>query len=605
MNTRTAPDQSTTSNMPMSDRLWLIPAVLLTAVSLFSYANTDTTRDFLMAWQIANTGHLPLLGPQMAFSFDIGPWWFYLLSPGLLVGQSWLINAIITAILNASKFYLVYRIGLLVADRMLGWCLLAGLMMIALNLMQSITFTHTNLVEPMVLWVIYLSLQLNGQSKPMRWLFAGVVCGLAFHAHPTAFLAGFFVFQKWLSSERKAVSAGAFLMGLVLVFLPVIIHALISNEPMMSGLLTYADKYKPALNMGGFLDLLAGIWVVGPFAMFKAMFNPTVAYGLTGLQLLLQITAFLAPLFVWRSTGQQLKTLLLNVWLFMLLSAIGLLLIRANTPWYMTYIISLSTSLVTGIGWYLIACQGHTVFITRLFLAVMPLVFVTTQLQTTLHLHHSTLKVPSLVLHDAKSFDASLSFDSYEIQAHQAKAHGNYTCSQQPLAVHGPYSNLLFAHSGMEHLGICGKGLYYGPAAVSRHVIGVPPQFTEVISASALSQIGNTTFYEPVDISEQQMAWEENYQHDYQRRIKKNPDWQSTEVKVELKGGQHLLITNLPGFKMPMKVISVSVNGQSVAAIRTHTYSSLYRCTDCAAQSASWQVSYLEGSPGMTNVVSF
>lgn len=585
--------------------LWLLPAVVLVVVSVFSYANTDTTRDYLMAWHISNGLDVPLLGPQMAFSFDIGPWWFYLLSLVVWIDPSWLTTAVLTAALNGCKFYLAYRVGLRLADHRMGLCLLAALCLVSVNLMQSITFTHTNLVEPMMLLVIFLVLNPDFLLKNTSWLLLGVLLSAVFHAHPTAALVGYFVFLQWLRCPQKLSKALLFVLGFLLLFLPVIYNSFIHQETLLDGVSKYFGKHLGSFSPMAYINTLAGLLIYAPYAMFKAVLNSQWAAVLVTIQLVIQAMALLASVKCYSQLNPATRKLLIHLWWFFLLSCLGLVLIRIHTPWYMTYGVNLSLSLITGIGLYATLRLPFGKLLTGLALGSLMLMFIITQSATAHHLNKGTLVVPSLVLKDIKFHNTALSFPSYEINAINASAHGQFTCERSPVSIHGPYSNLLFAHSAMEHLSECTQPLYYGPSEDHNHLIGVPQEFARIIKIQADHRIGNTWFYQPLDVSDAQTHWTEDHRHDYQRRIKINKQWQNTELDTELHGGQHLIVTNLLGFRMPMKVISVSVNGQPLEAAEQHTYSTLYLCESCEVGDTHWQVSYQEGVSGMTNVVSF
>jgi hypothetical protein len=584
--------------------LWLVPAGVLVMASVFSYANTDTTRDFLLAWQIAYGDEWPLLGPQMAFSFDIAPWWFYLLSLPLLLENSWLSLAVMTALLNGCKFWLAYQLGQRLQDRLLGLCLMCGLLLCSLNVMQTVTFTHTNLVEPMMLLIMGLSLHPALAKRHGRWLWLGILLGLVFHAHPTALMVGYFVLIPWSGSQHKWRHAVLLALGMLLMFLPVMIHSLLSAESQLSGVSQYLDKHLSSLSLTAFFDTLWGLWVTAPMAMLNALFEDHWAMLLISLQWLIQVLAVLAPVLFRAQLNVRLKSMLVHLWVFLLLSIVGLVLIRSNTPWYMTYGAGLTISLITGVGLFVWMMNIQHSLLRTAPLMVLAVMFLSTQIKTVKHLNSSTLQAPSRVLNDIKNRDDSVFSFSYEILARKASAHGAFTCAEQPVAVHGPYSNLLYAHSGMEHLAECGEGLFYGPAEGASQLIGVPPQFSEQIDAPVIGQIGNTSFYRPLYVSDQQRVWEENYRHDYQRQLRLNTNWQNEPVTTTLVGGRHLIITNLPGFKMTLQVLDVQLNQQTIEAAATSTYATLYRCADCQDEQTIWQVTYLEGSRGMTNVVS-
>jgi len=181
----------------------------------------------------------------------------------------------------------------------------------------------------------------------------------------------------------------------------------------------------------------------------------------------------------------------------------------------------------------------------------------------------------------------------------------NVTCQNKPVALHRPYSNLIYSHSGMEHMSQCTDGLFYGPMSATNQWLGVPPQFKQYINLKPKHRVGNTLFFRPVDISTALIGWAEPFEHDYERRVKAKPNWQQDTVKATLNGGNYLSITNLLGFKMPLHVTKVQVNGAEIIPLSIHVYSSLYVCESCSPEDTEWPIEYQEGVTGMTNVVSF
>lgn len=588
----------------MIQLLWLVPALVVVICALFSYANIDTTRDYVMAYRIASGNDFPLTGQQLAFSFSIAPWWFYLLSVVLLFKKSWLATSVFVAVLNASKFYLAYQIGQVLGGRLLGVLMVLCLTMVSLSLMQGITFTHTNLVEPVILLIVFLTLK-DDKNSVMMWLLYGFIAGLAFHAHPTAFLAGFFILLKWLDLHQKTRNALVFIIGLLLVFSPLLIHDLFAEKTMIQGTTKYLENQLQGFNLNAFVSLIAGLWVYSPYAFLKSLFSQNVAVFLITVQFIVQIIAMATPFIVWRNLSHVLRRFLIQLWLFFILSCLGLILIRTNTPWYMTYGVTLTVSLITAIGLYALYTVGHFKKAVFIFACWFLLVYIGTQCVMVNHITKAQLVVPSSSLHDVKSLDSNVSEVTYEIMAYQASAHGQFSCQYSPVSLNGPYSHLIYTHSGMEHMSECNDGLYYGDAKLKNQLIGVPPQYAQQINLKPIHQIGSTYFYYPKAVSDKQTGWAETFEHDYERVVKYNSNWKQQVVEASLTGGQHLIITNLIGFKMPLEVLTVHVDGQVIESLNQQTHSLLYVCEKCDVENSQWKIQYREGVAGMTNVVSF
>lgn len=519
----------------------------------------------------------------------------------------WLFTSLLTAVLNACKFFLSYRLGCAVGDRSLGLLMVVGLLLINFTAMQVITFTHTNLVETIMLLVIYWVHRSTVVSQ-FSWLLMGLMCGLAFHVHPTAFLVGFFVFSLWLSKPHKILNGAWFLLGLMVAFAPLIMYALYPNQDLVPGIEKYADQHFTRFNLSELLKLFTALVYVGPYSQLLPVFGQVTAMVLAVIQCLMVLLGLASSLILWRSAGPKLCKLIFQLWLFYLLSSIGLLLIRANTPWYMVYGVSLTLMLITASGWYLLCKARGLNKLPSLFCLWAMLVFVAFHGRLITDLNHEEVRVTSGSSYDVKSLNTDLSPTSYEISAHRAHQHGQYTCDHQPTALHGPYSHLIYSHSGVEHLSHCGgHGLVYGPDPAAFNVLGVPRSFQKMIHVEPIHQIGSTIFYQPIDISEAQTSLTEAFLHDYERThtFKSDPDFQPKTTR--LTGGKHLIVTNLLGFKMRSEITQVMLNGQVIDPSVTNTHSSLFVCDSpkCVPEHNQWTVSYRESIEGMTNVVSF
>ncbi len=587
--------------------IWLLPSLILIFGAFFSYANVDSVRDFIEAHRIASGEGYTLVGPQMAFSFRIGPWWFYVLSTVASSDYSWLFTSLLTASLNALKFFLAYKLGLHLGGKLLGILMVLCLLLISFSTMQTITFTHTNLVETVMLLVLFLVYRKDSSIDPSKrlWVVLGFICGLAFHVHPTALLVGYFVFIKWLKSSNKILHSLLFIMGFVVVFIPLIIYGLNSEGGILSGVVSYADRNFSGFNVIEFLRLFVGLVFMAPYTQLLALFNQQTAMFLALIQTALVILALVSPLLTWRNINQHHRNIFSHMWLFFLLSCIGLILIREQTRWYMTYGVCLTISILVAMGIFHLQKNfkiNKIIFFQGLWIFV---VFIMVQAKLISHLNTNELVVTSNALKDVKSFDVELSGFSYEITAHQAKNHGQFTCKNRPVALHGPYSQLIFSHSGIEHLSNCGDGLAYGPVEKAFNVLGVPPEYAELIAFEPVETIGGTSFYYPIDTSKKQKAFVETFTHDYERAFKRKDNWNNETITDSLQGGNNLVITNLAGFKMRQAILSVQLNGNEIKPIKTRSHSALYNCIDCIPTKNTWTIQYKESIDGMTNIVSF
>ncbi len=584
--------------------IWLLPALLLLIMSPLSLSNLDSTRDFIMAHRIISGQELPLLGPQLAFSFHIGPWWFYLMALPLVLTKTWLGLAVTVALLNGMKFYLAFRVGCLILNKQLGGLLVLAMLMVSLTYLQTVTFTHTSLVETCMLLMLFFTLKTE-LKKPRHWLLLGLLTALAFHSHPTAILIGYFALLKWLPQGQKAYKVAAFLFGLVLLFAPMLYQELTTASQVSNGMLSYFDQQTVAFDVTGLFALWYGLLISAPLGILSINLPSFVAITLLVIQLLIQLVALVMPWWQWKNANQQIKWLYLHSWVFFILSSVGLLLIRERTPWYMTYGLSLSFALLVAAGLYMTFNATPTRKPRTVLFAWVTGVFVATNINFLPSLYRGDIQVPATIMYDLKTNDPELSAASFEFPAWLAKDHGQLTCDMRPVALHGPYATLIYTHSGMEHLSVCQTGLSYGPDESSQHLLGIPKHFTPWVDKPPLKQVGSIHFYHPIDISKQQNSWAENFAHDYDRQINGVKNWQQTTTQAQVQGGTQLLVTKLLGFKMQQNIQAVKANGQTLEPVASNYYSQLYKCTACDGQTTQWQISYQESVRGMTNIVSF
>lgn len=589
--------------LKVSDYIWLLPAIMVIAVSFFSYANVDSIRDYTEALRIARGENFPLTGPQMAFTFSVGGWWFYLMSLAVLINNNWLMIAVFTAILSSFKFYIAYRLGLLIANRKLALLMTVSLLLISMNLMQGITFTHTNLVETIMLVIIWVCVK-NHENQAFYWALLGGLCGLAFHVHPTAFLVGYFVAIAWFQQIHKVRNMLLFLVGFLLIFIPLIIFELTGNDNLVQGGSLYLEHKTHTPNLPDFFRLMIGFWVVAPFAMLKTIIGETLAWIVMAIQLTVVGIALLAPMWSSSPDKKLMVKWLKQLWLFFILNCIGLLLIRSNTPWYLSYGLGLTSALMVAIGLYLLWQNKFWHFPVKTVIFWFMLVFICVQLKLIYNLKNNQITVPSVILNDIKSQDTSGSQPSYEIVAYQAHQHGKFTCQYGPVSLHGTYAQLIYSHSGMEHHSVCDHDLYYGSTQMKQQILGIPEYFASHVLIPSVNQVGNTVFYQPLAFSDTQKAWKENFTHDYERTLTYKSDWQQPVTTV-IQGSQHLIITNILAFKMPWKIIKVTANNKVITPSISNYHSALFVCNQCQESQVHWQVEYQEGVTGMTDIVSF
>lgn len=197
--------------------LWL----LWTVTAPFGGPYLDTIRDVYWASRIAHGAEWPLVGPEIGFFVHIGPAWFYLLAPVLLIFSSYTAVAIWAGMLAGLKFPLALLLGTRLADWRLGLAWAAVLALPGLAVFTTLSMTHFNLVETAVLAFGLAALALHRHGGFGWALLTGLLFGLMLHAHPTTIVYGWLL--PWLviaRPGRRPRRAAGLLAGAVLPFLP-------------------------------------------------------------------------------------------------------------------------------------------------------------------------------------------------------------------------------------------------------------------------------------------------------------------------------------------------------------------------------------------------
>lgn len=179
-------------------------ALLCAAVAL-PYFNSelsqDAVRDLMAAEKIATGQHYPLVGPTFnQGAFALGPVWFYVLATPAILGASFSGSALFVGLLASLKLPLCFLWGCLVADRRLGWSLVAAACWPATQAFQWLWWSTPNALET-CLWGTAVCATLAYRNEDPRggwWFGAASLLGLAVHAHATALLYAPILAIAWL-----------------------------------------------------------------------------------------------------------------------------------------------------------------------------------------------------------------------------------------------------------------------------------------------------------------------------------------------------------------------------------------------------------------------
>ncbi len=355
--------------------LFVASAVLYAFLALSSGALLDQARDIYFANQIATGVAYPLGGPPINGVFQLGPLWFYVCAIPLFFGGGYASVAVFVAILSALKVPLAFYAGYLLNGFRFGWLMAFAVLTTGWAWISMRFLTHPALVEAslwgllcvIIMWWRSRSVQ-DARNTAFSGL-VGLVSGIAFHAHPTTLMFGFFacalVFFE--SAKRKNWRAvAALLSGGVLLFLPYFCEQARDGWPVFAPTIAYANSAIALPTFDRFLKLLVAPIVNGHSYELQYMADFSVdavrlAIAFLAVVVVCLIAVLLRPLFqkkLPRGQSQYLALPSLAALIALMLQCFFLLSIRPITPlWMLLSMLPLSA--------FLIACGLQALFAYR------------------------------------------------------------------------------------------------------------------------------------------------------------------------------------------------------------------------------------------------
>jgi uncharacterized membrane protein YbaN (DUF454 family) len=345
----------------------VIIALMLSHALPYAWATVtlDTARDLAAAYRIAE-GDLVLRGPILNGLFHVGPIWFYVLSPVLVLTKSQALTLLWVGLLAATKIPLAYVLGKSIRDSTLGLCFAVLIASPGWPSMGSVFPTHTVMVESAVLLQALLMYRLAGAASHRHWALLGLASGLALHAHPSAtFVLLLIPAVLWMRRRRlewrdlAAMSAGGALFFVPLM--PMLLAEYREAWPALAPTAAFAQRGDHPFGVGPALQILQGTFVEGP----------RVAMHLTGstslVDLLLVAMAIAGVIGLAGNLLREARAdrgILVCTSLAIPILALLLSGIRGYTPFYMTLVllpfgwmaVALGMSRLPGLRIWLLSC---------------------------------------------------------------------------------------------------------------------------------------------------------------------------------------------------------------------------------------------------------
>ena len=316
--------------------------------------NFDLARDVAVSSSIASGDAWPMEGPSFAGSIHAGPMWYYLfaipflLVPSVLIAVSWI------GALAALKIPLAYLIGARFVDRPTGllWSML--LILPGWETFESITVLHPSLVATSTLVFLWFALSYARDGRPAHLLASGLALATAFHAHPstlglTFLLLAVIVYrhqrkkQPWRIYAWLAVAA-------IAPFLPYLVFQVYTGLPDWHGGANYLTDERNLGSLGNLPNDLVGLFATGPATVIDG-FASGIA-GMTGVTIGGYVFVYcvaVSGLAISLASGKRRLAVAGMLTLFFVLF-ITVVLIRADTPYHMTYVLWVFASGLIALG---------------------------------------------------------------------------------------------------------------------------------------------------------------------------------------------------------------------------------------------------------------
>ena len=335
---------------------WL-PAVIVLATAIylccapFAISHLDFARDAGVALGIANGERWPLYGPLLNGNLHLGPAWYYLLAAPLWLTHSWIVVVMMIASIAALKFPLAYALGSRLVDPWFGvlWALMLGLP--GWNSLDALLMEHTSFVATCVLGFFWMLVRYAETSASRHFYGLALLYALSLHAHPStyalALVAVPLIARPWWASPAKwrdlAVAALVFLVP----FAPFLASQLAAGSPDIRGAFDYLATGGGLGKISDIPAVTRGMLVTGPELIARSVLGIhgpwaeaySIVYGLLW-------ATVAAGLVTSLSSWATRRVAMIGVAIVVCV-AVSVVLIRAVTPYYMSFVV---LTLVSGLA---------------------------------------------------------------------------------------------------------------------------------------------------------------------------------------------------------------------------------------------------------------
>ena len=175
----------------------------------------DLYRDLYWAHAILG-GEWPVRGPVIYNTFELGPWWYYVVAVALWATGSLAGSAAVVSALAAIKYALAWRLGGKLGGDALGLAFVLALAVPGWSAVPLGFTTHTAMVEASLLALALVTLRYREHSGWGRAVAFGFAAGFCAHAHPTTVLFVVIAGVAVLARHRDAKSLAGVVLAAVI-----------------------------------------------------------------------------------------------------------------------------------------------------------------------------------------------------------------------------------------------------------------------------------------------------------------------------------------------------------------------------------------------------
>jgi len=589
-------------------------AIYLAAVP-FSLTHIDLARDVGIALDIVDGIAYPLQGPvlapMLARDFHLGPAWYYLLAVPIALTRSWLATVLTVGLLAAAKFPLAYAVGTRLLDWRFGliWALM--LLLPGWITFEPLLVLHQSLISTCTLALLWCCIRYEQDGRGIHLVAAAFLLALAPHAHPSMYglvvVAVVVLLRRWLIAGHPAgvgfVAAAAFIVP----FAPYLVDQARHGFPAIAAAGTYFASTGGPGSLRNLPALLRGIVWTGPetvlhdFADAGVSASMVVAFAYAA-----TYAVAIAGLTGWLLQGAHRRLIVASIGLVLALAA-SVVLVRATTPYYMTYVVSVPLCGLVALG---LRASADLPPLSRLVPPIAAVVAVLSLAATAASasaLSTGRYRFAFMPLFDVQA-SPSRGAEVPFMPAYAMAKGGRVLCAQREVVVHGAYAVHLTHDYAIEaRLGCSGRPSIQLGGALPRdavHLAGIAEPIAHALRAKAADRIGPLVLVPLAQVLAPAQGMRVADHRSYPPVAPELRTAEHSAVEFTARADEAVLVTNLNFAFGGDPQVTATVDGRTVEPGPRDGLTVSFLCRDCdAAAPHQWLLDVRAPSPQRIDIV--